>query len=158
MTELLIPSAWINPYYRINLILIASLAIFKTISRRIIDITEQPELGVWQRSMLIVFDHCLQESESGGQTLWKNYWHIPHLICLIHSFASIKLRFQQNQMLKLLLILLLLNNYWVTKHQPSIFIQPSKVLSDKGKMSGDNSDRIAYLKRTNFCMYLLLQV
>ena len=61
-------------------------------------------------------------------------------------------------MLKLLLILLLLNNYWVTKHQPSIFIQPSKVLSDKGKMSGDNSDRIAYLKRTNFCMYLLLQV
>ena len=30
--------------------------------------------------MLIVFDYCLQESESGGQNLWKNYW--SYLICL----------------------------------------------------------------------------
>ena len=70
--------------------------------------------------MLIVFDYCLQESESGGQNLWKNYWshliclfmyvyifyvyfyisywphliYIPLLICLFTSFfASIKLRF-----------------------------------------------------------------
>ena len=86
MTELLIPSAWINPYHGINLILIASLAIFKTMCRRNINIIEQPQLGIWQRSVLIVFDHCLDESESGGQTLWKNYCHIPHLICFFNSF------------------------------------------------------------------------
>ena len=93
MTELLIPSAWINPCYGINLILIASLAIFKTMCRRNINIIEQSELGIGQRSlqclqfMFIVFDYCLQESESGGQTLWKNYW--PHLICLvIYAYIS----------------------------------------------------------------------
>ena len=87
MTELLIPSAWINPCYRTNLIVIASLAIFKTMYRRSINIIEQPQLGKWQRSMLIVFDHCLQESESGGQTLWKNYW--PHFVCLvIYAYIS----------------------------------------------------------------------
>ena len=97
-TELLVPSAWINPCYGINLIIIATLAIFKTMCRRNINIIEQSELGIRQRSMLIVFDHCLQESEPGGQTLWKNYWHTPRLICLFTSFfASSKLRFQQHQ-------------------------------------------------------------
>ena len=85
MTELLIPSAWINPCYEINLILIASLAVFKTMCKRNINIIEQ--LSIWQRSMFIVFDHCLQDSESGGQTLRKNYW--PHLICLvIYAYIS----------------------------------------------------------------------
>ena len=38
-----------------------------------------------------------------------------------------------------------------------IFIQPGKVLSDKEKLSGGNSDRnTAYLKHTNFHMYLFL--
>ena len=37
-------------------------------------------------------------------------------------------------------------------------MQPSKVLADKGKLSGDNSDRnIVYLKRTNFRVYLFLR-
>ena len=37
--------------------------------------------------MFKVFDYCLYESQSGGQTLWKNYW--PHLICLvIYAYIS----------------------------------------------------------------------
>ena len=37
-------------------------------------------------------------------------------------------------------------------------MQSSKVLSDEGKLSGDNSDRnIVYLKRTNFHVYLFLR-
>ena len=53
---------------------------------------------------------------------------------------------------------MLLNNYWATQHQISIFIQPGKVLSDKRKLSGGNSDgNIEYLKNTNVHMYLFLQ-
>ena len=38
-----------------------------------------------------------------------------------------------------------------------MFIMPSKVLYNEAKLSGDNADRnIAYLKRTNFCVYLFL--
>ena len=79
-----------------------------------------------------------------------------HLIsCLFTSFlASIKLP----RCLSFCLSYLLLNNYWATQHQISIFIQPGKVLSDKGKLSGGNSDgNIAYLKNNNVHMYLFLQ-
>ena len=69
--ELLVLSAWINPCYGINLILIASLTIFKTMCRRNIHIIEQSELSKGQRSMVIAFGYCLQKSESGGQTVWK---------------------------------------------------------------------------------------
>ena len=38
-----------------------------------------------------------------------------------------------------------------------MFIQPSRVLSDEGKLSGGNSERsIGYLKRT-FCVFLCLR-
>ena len=79
-----------------------------------------------------------------------------HLIsCLFTSFlASIKLP----RCLSFCLSYLLLNSYWGTQHQISIFIQPGKVLSDKGKLSGGNSDgNIAYLKNNNVHIYLFLQ-
>ena len=118
-------------------------------------ITLTSELSIGQRSMLIVFDPCLQESKSGGQTLWKNYWHTPHLICL---FTSLLASIQLPRCLSFCLSYLLLNNYWATQHQISIFIQPGKVLSDKGKLSGGNSDgNIAYLKNNNVHIYLFLQ-
>ena len=121
------------------------------------DVTLISELGIGQRSlifaslMMIKFDPCLSESKSGGETLCMNYWHIPHLICFFTSFvASIKLP----RCLSFCLSYFLLNNYWATWHKISIFIQPDKILSEKGKLSGGNSDRnIAYLKHTNFHIY-----
>ena len=106
-TELLVPSAWINPCYGINLTLIASLAIFKTMSRRSINIIELSQLGIGEKSILIVFYHCLQESESGGKTLWKNDWDMPHLICLFTSFFARALNFvfSKTKMFKLLFML-----------------------------------------------------
>ena len=142
MTELLIPSVWINPYHGINLILIASLAIFKTMCRRNINIIEQPQLGIGQRSMLVVFGYCLQVSESGGQTLRKNYW--PHLICLfmyayilyvyfyisywphfiyiylilyvclLRFLPALNIVFSKIKMFMLLFISFVINNYWAT--------------------------------------------
>ena len=109
MTEILTPSVWINPCYGIDLTLIASLAIFKTMCRRSINIIVQPELGIGQRNMLIVFDQCLQESKSGGQTLWKNYWHIPHLIGLIYFLLALNFVFSKTKMFKLLFILFVIN-------------------------------------------------
>ena len=118
MTELLLPSAWINPRYEINLILIGSLAIFQTMGRSSINIIGQPELGMWQRSMLIVLDHCLQELESGGQTLQKNYL-IPHLIHLFNSFLLVlNFVFSKTKMLKLLVVIILIE----TLHTLSILI------------------------------------
>ena len=94
---MLVPSAWINPCYRINLIHIASLIIFKTMCRRrSINIIEQSELGIRQRSMLIVFDYCLYESESGRIIDVILYVYI----CLYLNFA-----FSKTKMFKLLFIL-----------------------------------------------------
>ena len=55
---------------------------------------------------------------------------------------------------------MLLNNYWLNLHRISILIQPSQVLSGKGKVSGGNSDRnIAYLKRAIFAsIYRILRL
>ena len=118
MTELLVPSAWINPRYGINLILIGSLAIFQTMGRSSINIIEQPKLGIWQRSMLIVFDHCLQELESGGQTLQKNYL-IPHLTHLFnYFFLVLNFVFSKTKMFKLLVVITLIE----TLHTLSILI------------------------------------
>ena len=106
MTELLVPFAWINPRYGINLTFIESLAISQTMGRSSINIIEQPELGIWQRGMLIVFDHCLQESESGGQILRKNYQHIPHLIHLFNSvLLALNFVSSKTKIIKLLLML-----------------------------------------------------
>ena len=61
-------------------------------------------------------------------------------------------------MFKLLFILFVIKQLLGNVTGISIFIQPSKLLSDEGKLSGGNSDRnITYLKRTNFCPYLFLQ-
>ena len=83
-----------KPCYRINLIFIASLAIFKTMCRRNINIIEQSELGIGQRNMLIVlvvFDYCLQEPESGTNSMEKllasSYMFVYvylYLICIFY--------------------------------------------------------------------------
>ena len=118
MTELLVPSAWINPRYGINLILIESLAIFQTMGKSSINIIEQPELGIWQRSMLIVLDHCLQELDSVGQTLQKNDL-IPHLIHLFNYFLLVlNFVFRKTKMFKLLVVITLIE----TLHTLSILI------------------------------------
>ena len=118
MTELLVPFAWINPHYGINLILIGNLAIFQTMGRSSFNINEQPELGIWQRSMLIVLDHCLQELESGGQTLQKIYL-ITHLIHLLNYFLLVlNFVFSKTKMFKLLVVIILIE----TLHTLSILI------------------------------------
>ena len=82
-TELLVPSAWINPCCGINLIHIASHAIFETLCRRNVNIIEQSELGIGQRSMLI----CLIIASRNQNQMDISYW--PHLIYIyIYIYTS----------------------------------------------------------------------
>ena len=100
---------------------------FKTICRKSINIEELPGLGIWQRSMLIVFDHCLQESEAGGQTLWKSYYHITCLICLFNSFKlALSFAFSKTKMFKVLFILFVMKQLLGNVKSVLIFILPIK--------------------------------
>ena len=86
--------------------------------------------------MLIVFDHCLQESEAGGQTLWKSYYHITCLICLFNSFKlALSFVFSKTKMFKLLFILFVMRQL----------------------LGNVTSVKTAYLKHTNFHVYLFLR-
>ena len=61
-------------------------------------------------------------------------------------------------MFKLLFILFAIKELLGNATSDINIIQPGKVLSDKGKLSGGNSDgNIAYLKNNNVHIYLFLQ-
>ena len=75
------------------------------------------------------------------------------LEALLFSRLSVKAKF-----LRFCLSYLLSSNYWGTQHRISILIKSSKVLCNKGKLSGGNSyGNTAYLSRTKFRVYLFLR-
>ena len=78
--------------------------------------------------------------------------YLNSCVCLIRFLLALNFVFSKTKMFKLLFILFVIKQLLGTgQHRVSIFIQPKKVLSNEGKLSGVNSDRnIAHLKRTNF--------
>ena len=133
--------------------------------------------------MLMVFDYCLQESESGGQTLGKNYW--PHLlvclcmltshmyiflyliglilcmylilyVCLLRFLLALNFVFSKIKMFKLLFILFVIKQLLGNSTSDiDTYSAKLSIIRLQGKLSGGNSDRnIAYLQRIIFCVYL----
>ena len=109
MTELLIPSAWIYPCYGINLILIASLAIFKTMCRTSINITDKARA----RHMAEKYVNSVWSLPIGIRIRWKNSMeellaYTSSHVFLIRFLLALNLVSSKNKVLMLLFIILVI--------------------------------------------------
>ena len=109
MTELLIPSAWINPCYGINLILIASLAIFKTMCRTSINITDKARAG----HMAEKYVNSVWSLPIGIRIRWTNSMeellaYTSSHVCFIRFLLALNLVSSKNRVFMLLFIILVI--------------------------------------------------
>ena len=89
--------------------------------------------------MLMVFDHCILDSKPGGQTPWGNDWQILHHPSLLSFLLALNCVFSKTKMFKVLFVLFVIKQL-LGNITSDINIQPSKALSDEGKLSGGNSE------------------